>query len=152
MARLEDVPDKTRMALERLECPRFETAPFVSGPPLADRRVALISTAGLGTSDQPLWRASDPGYRAIPHDRPAADVLMSHVSLGYDRTGFQRDLNATLPRDRLAELAADGEIGSAASTHYSFMGATDPLAMVSVAEVARALKADRVDSVVLLPV
>jgi len=34
-----------------------------------------------------------------------------------------------LPLDRLIELAAEGTIGSLAATHYSFMGATDPVEM-----------------------
>ena len=47
---------------------------------------------------------------------------MSHVSVNFDRTGFQRDLNVVLPRDRLDELVASGKIGGVAPEHYSFMG------------------------------
>jgi D-proline reductase (dithiol) PrdB len=57
------------------------------------------------------------------------------------------------PLDRLNELAAEGEIGSVAATHYSFMGATDPVQMEPHArELAGRLKADGVDAVILSPV
>jgi D-proline reductase (dithiol) PrdB len=64
-----------------------------------------------------------------------------------------QDINTVLPLDRLAELARDGVIGSVASHHYSFMGATDPRGMEDEArELAGRLKADKVDSVLLVPV
>jgi len=65
----------------------------------------------------------------------------------------QEDWNVVLPLDRLNELAAEGTIGSVAATHYSFMGATDPVQMASGArEVAGKLKADHVDAVLLTSV
>jgi D-proline reductase (dithiol) PrdB len=55
--------------------------------------------------------------------------------------------------DRLRELAAEGVIGSVAATHYSFMGATDPVQMEPHAgEVASQLKSDALDAVLLSPV
>jgi D-proline reductase (dithiol) PrdB len=55
--------------------------------------------------------------------------------------------------DHLKTLAANGEIGSVAQWHYSFMGATDPTRMVETApQVAKLLKDDGVDAVVLIPV
>jgi len=57
------------------------------------------------------------------------------------------------PLDRLEELAAEGKIGSVGRTHYSFMGATDPVQMEPYArEVAGRLKQDAVDAVILPPV
>ena len=78
---------------------------------------------------------------------------MSHISVNFDRTGFQQDINTVLPLDRLAELAAGKVIGSVAATHYSFMGATDPVKMQgAAAQVAGLLKADQVDAALLVPV
>ena len=78
---------------------------------------------------------------------------MTHVSVNYDRTGFQQDLNVVLPLDRLNEMAADGDIGSVAAFHYSVMGATDPEAMrADAADIVGLLKADGVDAVVFAPV
>ena len=67
--------------------------------------------------------------------------------------GFQEDWNVVFPLDRLRELAAEGAIGSVAQTHYSFMGATDPVQMEPHArELAHRLKQDAVDAVILPPV
>jgi hypothetical protein len=40
-------------------------------------------------------------------------------------------------------------IGSVAATHYSFMGATDPVQMPHARELAGRLKADAADAVIL---
>ena len=55
---------------------------------------------------------------------PAGDILTSHVSINFDRAGFQRDLNVIYPIDRLRELAAEGVIGGVAETHFTVMGST----------------------------
>ena len=47
MARLEDIPQPSRDAVVAAPCPAFETQPFVGGPPLAQRRVAIVSSAAL---------------------------------------------------------------------------------------------------------
>jgi D-proline reductase (dithiol) PrdB len=78
---------------------------------------------------------------------------MSHVSVNFDRTAFQQDHNVNFPLKHLADMAEEGLIGSVASDHYSFMGATDPRDMEEDArQLAGVLKADQVDAVVLLPV
>ena len=81
------------------------------------------------------------------------ELLISHISINFDRTGFQEDWNVVFPLDRLQELAAEGAIGSVAQNHYSFMGATDPVQMEPHArEVAGLLRGDQVDAVILPPV
>ena len=78
---------------------------------------------------------------------------MSHVSVNYDRTGFQEDVNVVLPLDRLRELEREREIGAVADFHYSFMGAAPIRALEAKAtELAGLLKKDRVDAVLLSPV
>ena len=153
MARLEDIPEPTRTAVRDIPCPSFDTAPFVSGPKLAERRVAIVSSAALiHRGDKPFAFGSGE-YRAVPSSWPNADILMSHVSINYDRAGFQRDINVAYPIDRLRDLAADGTIASVAETHYTVMGSTDPAAMEASADrIAAALHADRVNAVVLAPV
>jgi D-proline reductase (dithiol) PrdB len=97
--------------------------------------------------------SGDTDFRVIPADTRAGDILMSHVSVNFDRTGFQRDLNVVLPLDRLRTMAEIGAIGSVAANHYSFMGATDPRGMQDHARtVAGRLKDDGVDGVLLTPV
>ena len=108
---------------------------------------------GLTVRGDRVFRGRDPDYRAIPGTTQANDLLCSHISINFDRNGFQEDWNVIFPLDRLNELAADGTIGSVAATHYSFMGATDPVQMVDCArEVAGKLRADHVDAVLLTSV
>lgn len=153
MVRLADTPEALRVHLEALECRRYDSEPWVTGPPLAERRVAVVSTAGLQRrGDRPFgWGSND--YRIIPGDLPAGDLVMSHVSTNFDRSGFQQDVNVAFPLDRLRELADDGVIGSVAAFHYSFMGATDPDEMAPTVEhLAPLLANDGVDAVLLAPV
>ncbi len=153
MTRLTDLPPAQAKRLAELECPDFATRPWVAGPPLAARRVAIVSSAGLVVRGENPFRGRDPDYRAIPADTAPAELLIGHISINFDRTGFQEDWNVVFPLDRLNELAAEGVIGSVAETHYSFMGATDPVEMEPYArELAGHLKQDRVDAVILSPV
>src|SRR5215475_9233213 len=160
MARLDQVHPAMRAALLAMECPTFDTQPWVGGPALSRRRVALISTAGLHRrDDQPFavtsgnTRAIAGDYRVIPNDIAANDLVMSHISTNFDRTGFQQDWNVVFPLDRLHELAQASVIGSVAAFHYSFMGATDPSHMEAAAHaLVRLLTQDHVNAVCLVPV
>lgn len=151
--RLSDLPAAQAKRLAELECPDFKTTPWVDGPPLARRRVAVVSSAGLVVRGEPPFRGRDADFRAIPGSTSPDQLLMSHISINYDRNGFQEDWNVVFPLDRLNELAAEAAIGSVAAMHYSFMGATDPVQMEGYArEVAGRLKQDKVDAVILSPV
>ena len=154
MARLQSLHTEERKFLENLHCPTFETQPWVEGPILKDRRVAIISTAGLHQSDdRPFTTDEGDFYRIIPGDVQSNNLVMSHVSVNFDRTGFCQDLNVVFPIDRLRELKEDGIIGSIADFHYSFMGANDPMKWEqSARDLAGLLKKDNVDTVLLIPV
>jgi D-proline reductase (dithiol) PrdB len=153
VTRLTDLAPPQAKRLAELECPDFETRPWVSGPALSQRRVAIVSSAGLVVRNETPFRGRDPDYRVIPGDTKRAELLISHISINFDRTGFQEDWNVVFPLDRLNELAEAGAIGSVAATHYSFMGATDPVQMEPYArELAGHLKSDQVDAVILSPV
>ncbi len=153
MARLDDIPEPTRTAVANIPCPAFESTPFVAGPALSERRVAIVSSAALiRRGDKPFPFGSGE-YRAVLGTWDNADILMTHVSINHDRSGFQRDLNVIYPIDRLRDLAAERIIGSVADTHYTVMGSTDPAAMVEAADaIAAAMHADNVNAVVLAPV
>jgi len=153
LAKLEDLPESLAHHMRVLPLPAFEEAPFASGPPLGERRVALVSTAGLSMRGEAPFDMGGADYRVIPGDADAGDIVMTHISVNYDRTGYQRDWNVVFPLERLREMAADGEIGSVADNHYSFMGATDPELMKPSAEaIAGFMNAEGVDAVLLLPV
>ena len=113
-----------------------------------------MSTAGLHKrGDRPFTFDAGDGYRIIPGDVAANDLVMTHVSTNFDRSGFQQDWNVVFPVDRLRELAEEGHIGSVAQYHYSFMGAHDPIALEEQARsVADLMKKDQVDAVLLVPV
>ena len=153
MTRLTDLPAGQAKRLAELECPEFATRPWVGGAPLSQRRVAIVSSAGLVRRGENPFRGRDADYRAIPSDTRPEDLLISHISINFDRTGFQEDWNVVFPLDRLRDLAREGTIGSVADTHYSFMGATDPVQMeANASEVAGRLKRDGVDAAILPPV
>ena len=153
MVRLTDVDEPLRSRLAELDCPTPDTRPWVTGPPLDQRRVALLSTAGLHRRGDQLFSHAAADYRVIPGEVGADDLVMSHVSTNFDRTGFAQDLNVVFPIDRLPEMAAEDVIGGVAEFHYSVMGATHPGEMESaVRHLAGMLKKDQVDAVPLVPV
>ncbi len=153
MVRLADVPEPERSVIAGLDCPTYEHTPFTTAAAPAARYVALVSTAGFIVRGERPLLPRDTGYRSIASSVANKDVLCSHVSTNFDRTGFQQDLNVMLPRERLRELEDDGSIGKAAEVHYAFMGATDPGRMErSARELGQSMLALGVNTVVLAPV
>jgi D-proline reductase (dithiol) PrdB len=134
--------------------------PFIT--PLAAARIALLSTAGISCPPDPpfdmdteranpIW--GDPSWRRIPATATAADIEVNHLHI--DTSYIRRDLNVALPLQRLAELVAAGEVGSAAPTHYSVMGfQLDPTAQLteSAPAIAASMRAEGVTAAVLAPV
>jgi len=152
MARLENLPEPQYSHLLNLECPTYPDRPWTVGPPLNQRRIALISTAGLHPRGAPPFIGFSNEYRVIPGTAQAKDLVMSHISTNFDRSGFFEDWNVVFPLDRLRELAEKKVIASVADYHYSFMGATDPRQMEGrCPEVADLLKRDQVNGVLLVP-
>ncbi len=153
MVRLSQYEEEERAHLLNLPCPVFDLTPFVKGTKLSKARVALISTAGLHRSVDRPFVPGETGYRLIPKDVAANELVMSHISSNFDRTGFQMDINMILPIDRLNELVDTGVVGSVGQYHYSFMGATDPTQMEGEARaLAAIMKKDKIDAVLLIPV
>ena len=153
MARLDRMPEPMRSHLANLTCPSFQNHPWVPGGVLSQRRISIISTAGLHRRRDRPFASRTGDYRVLPGDIKAKDLVMTHVSTNFDRTGFQRGWNVLFPLDRLRDLAEEGVIRSVAAYHYSFMGATDPAEMeASARTLAGLLKGDGVDAVLLVPV
>jgi D-proline reductase (dithiol) PrdB len=153
MVRLSDISEGERDMLLELECQTYDEMAWVEPKPLRERRIAMVSTAGLHRRDDRPFVGVTGEYRVIPGDTEAGDLVMSHVSTSYDRIGFQQDLNVILPVDRLRELAEEGTIGSVADYHYAFVGAASPDELEPAArQIAGLLKKDNVDTVVLIPV
>ncbi len=131
--------------------------------PLAESRVALLSTAGLSMKgdapfDMEMERKrptrGDPSWRRLAADATRATIEANHLHID---TGYiLRDLNVALPLDRLRECVAAGEVGSMADTHYSIMGYqgndSSELEQQSAPEIAAAMKSEEVDLALLAPV
>ena len=84
MTRLTDLPSTQAKRLAELECPDFTTRPWVTGPALAQRRVAIVSSAGLVVRGEEPFRGGGADYRSIPADTRAKDLLISHVSINFE--------------------------------------------------------------------
>ena len=153
MARWEELPEYERQYLAGLRLPEFDHTPWTPAKPLSERRIALISTAGIerrGDKPYPFFSGE---FRLIPTDVDPSELVMSHLSPNFDRTGFQQDINVVFPIARMRELEAEGFIGSVARFHYAFMGATDPQNMEPQARrLAGLLKGDAVTGVLMVPV
>ena len=132
--RTDDVP----AGLAELACPILGDPPVVAGPPIAQRRVAMISTAGLMHAGDRPFTLGSADYRVIDIEDPRP-LYMSHISTNFDRSGFAQDTNVVMPLEILQDLAAAGVVGSLARYHYAFMGATDPVAMFPAVEQLAAL-------------
>ncbi len=146
------------------EQPGYGEIPWAApSKPLAESRVALLSSAGLsvvgdppfdmdGERRQPLW--GDPSWRRIGVDATAATVEVNHLHIKTDY--IREDLNVALPLERLRELVEDGVVGAVADTHYSTMGYqgadTGVLENQSAPEIARSLLDEGVDLLLLAPV
>jgi D-proline reductase (dithiol) PrdB len=126
--------------------------------PVREAVVALVTTAGVHLRADPAFDmtdpAGDPSFRVIPVEAPRAEVTITHKY--YDHSAADRDLNVVLPVDRLREVAAAGLVGGVAPRVYSFMGHVDgphvrTLMATTAPEVARRLRADGAEAVVLTP-
>lgn len=129
--------------------------------PLAECTVALVCTAGVARRDDvpfdeegerrnPWW--GDPTHRIIPLGATEADVDLHHLHI--DRRFGRADLDVVLPMRRLAELASEGIIGRAATSHYSIMGYQLRPAVLeheTAPAIASAMKASGVDAAALVP-
>ncbi|HET7480779.1 MAG TPA: glycine/sarcosine/betaine reductase selenoprotein B family protein [Rubrobacteraceae bacterium] len=128
--------------------------PFVHPTkPLAESRVALVTTGGVHLPEQPRFDIDDPlgdcSYREIPVG--AEELTWTHA---YYRPDEGADLDAVFPLWTLRRLAAEGVVGRPNHRHFSFMGAihdAGPLIEETAPEVARKLVEDQVDAALLTP-
>jgi D-proline reductase (dithiol) PrdB len=126
--------------------------------PLAETVVALVTTAGVHLKSQTPFDMADPDgdptSRVIPSDAERVALIITHKY--YDHSAADKDLNVVLPLDRLRELKQEGVIGGIAPHVYGFMGHVDgphlrTLTGKTAPEVARRLKGDGAEAVVLTP-
>ncbi len=152
-----------REYIRRLIFPDFEWAVYASPSPInsllkpiAQCRLAMVTTCGVHRKSDPAFnlmsKTGDPSYREIPNDVAWEELRLSHV--GYNTRKASEDINCVFPLERLRELETEGVVGSLSGRHFSFMGyipITAPLLESSGPEVARKLRTDGVDLVLLAP-
>jgi len=151
MVKIAEMPEVGRRFISELEMQAPGEPAWTKSVSAEQRRIAIVSTAAVSKrGERPFsWLARD--HRVIGKDD--RDLVMTHVAVEYDRTGWQQDINTILPLDRLGEMERSGEIGSVADEHYAFMGAADPLDMLKSAALAcENMKQDNVNTVFLIPV
>ena len=155
MPRLDRLPKSNRDTLLGFPAQVNETSPFRRpAKPLAELRVAIVTTAGVHRRGDRPFSPGDQTYRVIPSETPDVDIVQSHTSIGFDRTPIMRDLNVSYPVDRLRELVERGEVGGLGPNGYSFMGAlrdASRLEKETGPEVGRRLAAEGVDAALVTP-
>ena len=160
MGDLSEFPAKWRLFLRAYRWRRIDPVPWTPlAKPLAQCRLALVSSAGFVLRDQPAFdesiRGGDPSFRDIPADVDVSTLVETHRSELFDHAGLSSDPNLAFPLERVRELAARGRIGSVSPLHLSFMGSlTAPgrLSRRSAPEAARGLVRAGVDVALLVPV
>jgi D-proline reductase (dithiol) PrdB len=155
MPSLGRLPEAARNSLLATPIEVQETSPFRRpAKPLAQSVVAIVTTAGLHLHGDRPFVPADPTFRLIPSDAHGDDLLQTHNSIGFDRTGVMADVNVVFPIDRLREMVAAGRIGALGPTFYSFMGAQRDVTAIKTTtapEVANRLVEDGVEVVLLTP-
>jgi D-proline reductase (dithiol) PrdB len=120
--------------------------------PIAQCRVALLSSGGMLYRDQPRFHREDASYREIPITATQADLSVWHF--GYRTADAEADHNCVFPLAPLRELVADGTIGELADLAYSFMGGiySERKVRTELApRIAGELKRARIDAFYLVP-
>jgi D-proline reductase (dithiol) PrdB len=126
--------------------------------PLHQAKLAIVTTSGIHHASQPpfdmLDKDGDPSFRVIAREHLFDDFQITHDY--YDHRDAKRDPNIIFPLEPLQQLVTEGVLGELAQTHYSFMGHIDgrhilTLIEKTALEVARRLRQDRVDLVLLTP-
>lgn len=135
--------------------PEFADPAFTTPRPLAQARVAIVTSAALHVDGDTGWAPNaDPQFKVI--DDASRDLRLTHFSPNFDRSGFHADINVVYPVDRLHELADRGIIGSVSPRHYAFAGNQDDtvsgIRLDTGPNAAKLMLEDGVDVVLLTPV
>lgn len=120
--------------------------------PIAECKVALMSSGGIVYRDQPRFHREDPSYRKIPKDARREDLDIWHF--GYLTDDALKDPNCVFPLERLREFEREGVIGELNDPAFSFMGGVYSSRKVRdelAPQIADELKRAHVDAFYLVP-
>ncbi|MCA9395983.1 MAG: hypothetical protein KC649_02335 [Candidatus Omnitrophica bacterium] len=148
------LPDFVAEAVHGYKC---EKAPWArSFTKVSDSRIAFVSVSGILMKGQPAFNESavtgDFSYRTISADSAPAKLSLSRTMM--DKRFASVDLNMVFPIKALKYLKGAGVIRAVAENHYSFYpytAKTDRLINGSAKEVARKLRYEGADKVVVIP-
>jgi D-proline reductase (dithiol) PrdB len=134
--------------------PRFDAPAMVPvHKPVSELTVGLLVSLGAhAPGQQPLQRTNDLSYRLIPRSVPTEQIVFDHATQA--RLWADQDLNVAFPRDRLAELEAEGTIGALAPEAVSILGSItkwDELATVTAPRIHDEFAGQNVDLVLVVP-
>lgn len=160
MGHLDEFSLSVRLFLKSYRWRRIEPVPWAPlAKPLAESRLALLSSAGLVLPPQEPFdesiRGGDSSFREIPADCDPSRLLDTHRSNSFDHAGMDQDRNLAFPLERARELVARGRVGSLSRFHISLMGSiTAPGRLVrdTAPAVAARLLSEEVDVALLVPV
>ena len=121
--------------------------------PISQSTIGIFTSAGVQLrSDTPLAETNDLSYRLIDRGVPYSELTVAHQTPV--RVWALEDLNVAFPRERLAELEAEGAIGQLAPRAVSMVGSITKfteLLQKTVPSVKEVFDAQGVDLIFLFP-
>jgi D-proline reductase (dithiol) PrdB len=134
--------------------PQFDAPTMVPvDKPVSELTIGLLVSLGARIPGQePLQRTNDLSYRLIPRNIPTERIAFDHATPA--RFWADEDLNVAFPRDRMAELEAEGTIGALAPEAVSILGSItkwDELATGTADRIHQEFARQNVDLVVVVP-
>jgi len=121
--------------------------------PIRDATIGIFTSAGIQIrGDTPLAETNDLSYRLIDRAVPYSELTVAHQTPV--RVWALEDLNVAFPRERLADLEAEGVIGRLAPRAVSMVGSITTfteLLQKTVPAIHRELEAQGVDLLFLFP-
>jgi D-proline reductase (dithiol) PrdB len=129
--------------------------------PLNHATITLVTSAGVSLKSdapfdmqrekrEPLW--GDRSYRAIPKGTAEKDIEVNHLHI--NTSYIKKDINVILPLARMEEFEKEGIIGHLASTSYSFYGfqwQNTDFIKEAIEPIAKRMKLEGVEAVLLTP-
>jgi D-proline reductase (dithiol) PrdB len=134
--------------------PHFAAPPMVPvHKPVSELTIGLLVSLGArGPGQPPLQRTNDLSYRLIDRSVPSEQIVFDHATPA--RFWADEDLNVAFPRDRIAELEAEGTIGALAREAVSICGSItkwEELAIDTARRIRSEFARQNVDLVLVVP-
>ena len=160
MASFDELPFKYRISIKAYRWRTVDGMPWAElTVPLGSARIALVTSAGLYRKgmdrDFGTKEGEDITVRLLPSDVPLDSLAVGQTSDAFDRSAIEADRNLALPLDRLRELCEEGIVREVAPRVVSFNGSMlgpGRFLRDTAPGVVDALKADRVDAALFVPV